>query len=456
MNKKPTCFVIMPFGVKKYKVKGSRQEEWIDIDFDKVYKFVISPGIIGAGMDPIRADEEKLQGSIHKPMFERIILSDYVLADLTGSNANVFYEIGIRHAVKPYTTISIFANNSELPFDLAPFKAIPYGFSVNDGLTNIEEIKKQITTRLSESKLLKTTDSPVYQLVDGIHFQNSVAHEKTDIFRDRVIYNEELKNALEDARNTDGKMEDKVHAVENFIDSYLTPIVDQEVAILIDVMLSYRDISAFKSMEQFIERLPRHIMETVMVQEQYAFALNRNKKNQKAIKVLQKVIDEHRDSSETYGILGRIYKDFVEEKYSKGDFEAALDGVDDALKAYRKGFEADWRDAYPGINYVTCLEFSNDGETIKKIVPVVEYAVIRKKERKGATYWDDATLAELAVIANDYPKARKYLVSAKNKNPVDWMLDSTKKNFTMIKDFRVFRGEGVNDIDELINLLNKA
>jgi hypothetical protein len=55
-------------------------------------------------MQPIRADEEMAGGIIHKPMFERLMLCDYAVADLTTANPNVFYELGIRHAIQPATT----------------------------------------------------------------------------------------------------------------------------------------------------------------------------------------------------------------------------------------------------------------------------------------------------------------------------------------------------------------
>ena len=155
---KPLCFVIMPFGEKKYKPRGAKDNEWITINFDNVYQQIIHSAITAAGMDPIRADEEQTRGSIHKPMFERIILSDYVVADLTGANANVFYEMGIRHAVKPFTTISIFADNCELPFDLAPFRTIPYKFSNTDGLTNTDKIKK-IVCRTTCNMEMRITNS---------------------------------------------------------------------------------------------------------------------------------------------------------------------------------------------------------------------------------------------------------------------------------------------------------
>ena len=67
-------------------------------------------------------------GIIHKPMFERLILCDYAVADLTTANANVFYELGVRHAVrKPWSTLLLFAEGgSQLPFDVAPLRALPY------------------------------------------------------------------------------------------------------------------------------------------------------------------------------------------------------------------------------------------------------------------------------------------------------------------------------------------
>jgi hypothetical protein len=80
---KPLCFVLMPFGQKP-------DSSGTLINFDAVYKELIAPAIVEAGMEPLRADEEMTGGMIHKPMFERLILCDYAVADLTTANANVF------------------------------------------------------------------------------------------------------------------------------------------------------------------------------------------------------------------------------------------------------------------------------------------------------------------------------------------------------------------------------
>ena len=66
---KPLCFVLMPFG-KKPDSRGSI------INFDSVYEKIISPAVLDARLEPIRADEEKVGGIIHKPMYERLILCD--------------------------------------------------------------------------------------------------------------------------------------------------------------------------------------------------------------------------------------------------------------------------------------------------------------------------------------------------------------------------------------------
>ncbi len=70
----PPLFVLMPFG-KKSTVGGTV------VDFDAVYRELIVPAIEKAGLDPLRADDELTGGIIHKPMFERLILCEYAMAD---------------------------------------------------------------------------------------------------------------------------------------------------------------------------------------------------------------------------------------------------------------------------------------------------------------------------------------------------------------------------------------
>ncbi|MDP9078856.1 MAG: DUF4071 domain-containing protein [Bacteroidota bacterium] len=407
---------------------------------------MVEPAVIAAGMVPVRADHETVGGIIHKPMFERIILSDYVLADLTGANANVFYELGIRHAVKPYTTVSIYAADAELPFDVGPVRCIPYG-----ALT-LETVKKAITSQLTAAKKEKITDSPVYQLVDGIQFQNSVAHEKTDIFRDRVSYDQERKEQLATAR--DLPKSEKLLRIQDIEASM--ELDNEETGVLIDLMLSYRSAGAWTDTVGYIERLPAHVRHTVMVQEQYGFALNRAGDPQKAIRVLEDVIKAHGPSSETYGILGRVYKDLFDKERKAGNMVKAMSQLKKAMETYRAGFEADWRDAYPGINLVTMLELLDKPGEIVTVLPVVRYAVLRRLASRTPDYWDYATLLEIAVIQQDAQQAEQYFADAL-ACPIegDWMFDTTINNLQLINDFRQMRGQPAGLAAEMIRQLKE-
>src|SRR3954470_16473344 len=98
----PVCYILMPFG-KKYDASG------ILVDFESVYSELIAPAVREAGFDPLRADEEMTGagGLLFKPKFERIVLSELVVADLTTASPNVFYEMGVRHASQPRGTILV-------------------------------------------------------------------------------------------------------------------------------------------------------------------------------------------------------------------------------------------------------------------------------------------------------------------------------------------------------------
>jgi tetratricopeptide (TPR) repeat protein len=443
---KPLCFIIMPFGKKK-DLQGN------EFDFNFIFENLIKPAVEKAGMEAIRADKETVGGIIHKPMYERLILCDYAIADLTAANANVFYELGVRHTVKPYSTIPIFASGGLPPFDVNHLRCMPYHYDPDPAQNDFTESIEAIADALMRAKKEKHTDSPVYQLVDGIAFQNSVAHEKTDIFRDQVMYNQQLKQQLRTARNTPGHNAAKLAAVEAVLHS-LGSLENEEAGVLIDVMLCFRELKAWDRMIAFIELLPRHVQETVMVQEQYGFALNRVGRWEDAVAALQKVLDEHGPSSETYGILGRVYKDKYDTARSEGSAARAKGFLDKALDAYSKGFEADWRDAYPGINAVTLYALKGDTEKAKALSPVVAYSVKRKMATKTPDYWDYAILLELSVLEDDQPAAADYLSKALACEPAGWMTDTTQNNLRLIINSRKERGAETDWLERFVGEVN--
>jgi len=98
-----TCFVVMGFGEK---TDFSSQPQRT-LDLDKSYRILIEPAVRAAGLECIRADKVLHAGVIDKPMYELLLNADVVVADLSTSNANAIYELGVRHALRPNTTIVI-------------------------------------------------------------------------------------------------------------------------------------------------------------------------------------------------------------------------------------------------------------------------------------------------------------------------------------------------------------
>ena len=426
------CFVLMPFGIKA-NADGSM------INFDRVYEDLIAPAIRTAQLEPIRADQEVTGGIIHKPMFERLLLCPFAVADLTTANANVYYELGVRHAFKPFSTVQIIAEGSRLPFDVQMLRTIPYALG-SDGVP--DPAKCPATSRTIAKFLLEArngaSDSPVFQLIDGLPVPN-LEHLKTDVFRNQVNYSEQVKGRLAEARRSRERA-DAVRAVEND----LGDIANLDTGVAIDLMLSYRAVSAWEDMVNLIRRFSGPLAQTVMVREQLGLALNRLKRRDEAQQVLLKLIEERGPSSETCGILGRVYKDQWEDALKSGNSFLAAGYLDKAIKMYLKGFEADWRDAYPGINAITLMEFRNPPDPRRKeLVPVVRYAVQRKMEQGKPDYWDYATLLELAVLEGSQEAAAQALGDALANVREKWEPETTARNIRLIRETRQARGEPI-------------
>ena len=87
-------------------------------DLDKSYQYIIKPAVEKAGFTCFRADEIQHAGNINAPMYERLFEADLVVADLSTANLNAFFELGVRYALKPRTTICIAEKGFKIPFDM--------------------------------------------------------------------------------------------------------------------------------------------------------------------------------------------------------------------------------------------------------------------------------------------------------------------------------------------------
>jgi tetratricopeptide (TPR) repeat protein len=415
-------FVAMPFG-RKRDATGRLQ-----LDFDAIYEQAIRPAAETAGVEVIRADEERGGGIIHKPMYERLLLAEIVIADLTFANANVFYELGVRHAARPRATILMYAAIATLPFDVAPVRSLPYKVDKRGRLSARKELLAALTERLELAKDSDEQDSPLFQLLPG-YPGISLPHESTESFRDRARAASALTVAIREAAAAGDA--DRLRELETEIGDFAA--ASRELPV--DLLLAYRDVSAWDDMVRCAEAMPEETRRVVTVREQLALALNRRNgpgDRERARRLLRDVLDEFGPSPETYGILGRSWKDAWHDATEAHVRAAALD---EAIDAYGKGFEADPRDFYPGVNYATLLlqrGTDEDRARLEEVLPVVRFAVARRGGLAAPDYWDRATVLELAVIAGDEPTARRAQGRLLAESHPAWMHETTAANLRIL------------------------
>jgi hypothetical protein len=236
------------------------------------------------------------------------------------------------------------------------------------------------------------------------------------------------------------------------IETELTPIADAEAGVVIDLFLSYRAVKAWDNMIALAQTMSSPLAATVMVQEQLALALNRAGRGALAEKILVDLIERRGPSSETCGILGRVYKDRWEGALKNGDTLLARGFLEKAIATYLRGFETDWRDAFPGINAVTLMELREPPDPRRiQILPVVAYSVERRIAAGKPDYWDYATLLELAVLAKEEQPAADAAAQALAAVRERWEPETTARNLRLIRETRARRNESLlwaNRIEE--------
>lgn len=140
-TKKEICFVIMPF------------HGWFNDYYDKIY----CPAIRNAGLEPHRADDLYAPNNVVSDIWKYTQNAQIILADLTGKNPNVFYELGLAHAItKP--AILITESEEDIPFDLRAIRIIKYDKNQHDWGKKLES---SITKALKEVQKNPSASIPV-------------------------------------------------------------------------------------------------------------------------------------------------------------------------------------------------------------------------------------------------------------------------------------------------------
>jgi hypothetical protein len=479
------CFVAMPFGPK---APSGRKTPLID--FDAIYSH-IAQAVQAEDLECVRADFEPGGGFVHRAMFERLLVAEYVVADLTLANPNVAYEIGVRHGASSRPTILIGAGGEfmkDLPFDFRPLRVLPYDLG-QDGSLSAEAataLVEGLRERLRQARAgTLPVDNPIMQVTTWSP-TGRLEHDKTDVFLQRLRYagefGERVAVALDKA--DPGEAIAVLQALEQeIVDSEVVP---QLHSALLGIYLGYREKKAYQRMVDLVPRLPGELQQTAVVQEQLALALNRLA--EQAVKEaaalgselaeraeqLRDVAQERRKSalhaldqlsdtlvtSETHGIRGRIYKGWHDAERAAGNEARARAMLSRAIDTYEAGVRGDLRDYYPGVNAVTLRLLRGSEEDLAALgalVPVVRMAVdsAPAAESEEERYWQAATKLELACSAKDWEAAQGHLDTLLGIDAQDWMRETTTANLGIQQ--RAFHADvaAVGKLDEIARALRR-
>ncbi|MDD5579789.1 MAG: TRAFs-binding domain-containing protein [Methylobacter sp.] len=403
-----TCFVVQGFGKKTDYTDGRV------LDLDASYE-VIKEAVESAELECVRADEIIHSGTIDVPMYERLLNADLVIADLSTYNVNAAFELGVRYALRPYTTIVLAEEHFKNPFDMGHIVIRRYqhlggevGFREAKRL--MAELKKAINAILDNP----VTDSPVYTYIPHLQWpliQNPAAGQEAA-----------SKSPARAAAVTEITGEDNPSA-----------------KFLLDSALEKINANDFMAARILMEEVRKLRPKDSFVLQQLALATYKSKQPtdlealQNAYKIMQELKPATSNNPETLGLWGAIHKRLWELTPDPGY-------LNESISAYERGFYLK-QDYYNGINLayllnlraVQSLKNGIKDEAVTDFVlarrvrrDVIRYAtpLLDSMEDVSNRYWLIATLYEAAIGVGDEAAIVNWENKAKEMKVADWMQET--------------------------------
>jgi hypothetical protein len=314
----PTCFVVMGFGEKADYATGRT------LDLDKTYRTIIRRAVEDAGLECIRADDVVHAGVIDKPMYELLLSADVVVADLSTSNANAIYELGVRHALRPHTTIVLAESEFKFPFDLGHVVIRKYqhlGKGIDAEVA--EETRKQLATAIRTLIARPEVDSPVFTFLPTLGASN-VASRAHGVVRRSPAQAGTTANADE-----------------------------TQSSVLMQMFRDARARGKWSYAKELLNDLLERAPADPYLIQQFALATYKSKSPDAeaalldAKAVLERLKPHETTDAETLGLWGAVHKRLWELKHDRGALDAAI-------WALEKGFYVK-NDHYNGINLAFLL-----------------------------------------------------------------------------------------------------
>ena len=432
----PSCFVIMGYG-KKTDFKQNKS-----FDLDKTYRNIIKPAAQAAGFTCERADEVQHAGVIDVPMYERLLMADLVIADVSTANINAFFELGVRYALRPKTTIVIAEKNFEMGFDMGHVVIRRYEH-LGSGIDydEVERVKEELTKACREIPQTDQTDSPVYTFLADLVAPSRGLNVKT---------------AATLAAAAEREREERTRAaLAQATTEAEKAALEQPLAALMKTSREARARGDFRSMRDVLRgvRAVQGDKADPYIVQQLAFATYKsNDPHAKAALLESKAIlsplDPQASSDpETLGLWGAIHKRLYE--LSVQDHAEALTA---AIRAYQKGFYLK-NDYYNGINFaflLDCRAAELGGEDAiadrvqarrvrERVVGICTQLlgegirVESENKKSDEEYWVRATLVEALFGLGKAAESEAEFAVAKRAAFEPWMINTTEEQIAKLR-----------------------
>jgi tetratricopeptide (TPR) repeat protein len=476
-------FVVMPFGTKEARAAVAATATTpgapaVLVDFDQIYESLIAPALQKAGCISFRADQEESAGDIRTDMFFELVTADAIVADISILNANVYYELGVRHGVAPRGVFMIHGDWGKPPFDIASDRRFQYdGKLFLPGAMNPpDEWKEKVeaeATRLGEvlRKAIEVDGqaigSPVYKEMVGLK-----PVDWSDIKTARAEYFGQVF--------VDWKQRVELAKLNGLPGDILT-LADDAPTRFHRSKLLWHAIDALCAMHRFEAALP--VVEDLLeIDPRHREALTRKglvlarlgKVNEARIH-MQQVAQDFQNDTEAHGILGRVYKDLWRLEWK--DLEslnarqalavATSNYIASAVKSYDQAARRKF-DYYTGVNvvsFVKLLAFLKDAtgdepvdcrvDDVDALAGVVRFAARNTLESAGLAQgqegvWAAATLGELELVTGNANKARTYYRDAAYAPETTYFNVSSMLDQVYLFDNLGFQTEGVTAVKTVL------
>jgi len=410
------AFVAMPFGVRSSEINEPNVPT--EIDFDAIWIKAIAPALEELGYIAVRADEQS--GSvIVKEMLEQLVYADLVIADISISNANVYYEAGVRHVAKEKGCVVIGAEWAQPVFDLGQIRQIRYEYGLDgkeDG--NLKKLKSILVEGIQKFALSRT---PIYELTD---YPDPLSAERISSFLTLAKQTSSFQKKLRAARLKSG--EASVQATIDLVNEF-----QQEAQALdsaaIELLVLVRDRLGWKELLSFIDILSPETKELTFVQEQALLAQAEVGEVEESIASLEYLVAHFGGTPERYGLLGGRYKRlFYEGSSDDRDYN-----LEQAIDSYQSGMDLDLNEYYCACNLPRLLKSRNASGDLKRANfisnLVIEICELRLNTNK-ADGWEKPTLLGAAFDAEDIDKAQELVSQINRTTHEEWYLKTTVKD----------------------------